>query len=174
MADTGESDTSGRVVVLGKIGAPWGVRGWVKLTSYTEPRDALLAYRNCFLRQEGDWTAAALEAGHPQGKSLVAKLAGVDDRDAALRWRGADIGMPRKALPEAGDGHYYWADLEGLEVRHRDGRSLGRVAYLLATGEHDVLVVQGEREVLIPFVMDRFVRGVDLAEGRIDVDWEWD
>lgn len=166
------------------------MRGWVRLTSYTEPRDALLAYSNCFLRRaEGggdgggdggsdggsdEWVAARIEASHPQGKSLVGKLAGVEDRDAAIAWRGADIGLPREQLPTAGYGHYYWADLEGLTVRHRDGRELGKVAYLLATGQHDVLVVQGEREVLIPFVMDKFILAVDLANGLIDVDWEWD
>jgi 16S rRNA processing protein RimM len=162
------------LIVLGRIGPPWGVRGWVRLTSFTEPRDGLLAYSDCYLCLAGEWVAGRIEASRPQGKSLVGKLAGVEDRDAAIAWRGADIGLPRDRLPAATDGHYYWADLEGLRVRHRDGRELGKVAYLLATGQHDVLVVQGEREVLIPFVMDRFILGVDLANGLIDVDWEWD
>lgn len=162
------------MIVLGRIGAPWGVRGWVRLTSYTEPRDALLDYRDCFLRRNDDWVNASFEAGHPQGKSLVGKLAGVEDRDMAIEWRGAEIGMAREQLPAAGEGHFYWADLEGLRVKHRDGRELGKVAYLLATGQHDVLVVQGEQEVLIPFVMDKFILGVDLHNGLIEVDWEWD
>ncbi|NNE60544.1 MAG: 16S rRNA processing protein RimM [Woeseia sp.] len=174
MANDNKAGSAERLIVLGKVGAPWGVRGWVKLTSFTEPREALLDYRECFMRRSGEWIAASLEASHPQGKSLVGKLAGIDDRDAALEWRGAEIGFPREQMPSPGDGHYYWADLEGLEVRHRDGRELGRVAYLLATGEHDVLVVQGEREVLIPFVMDRVILSVDLTAGVIDVDWEWD
>ncbi|MGB5246392.1 MAG: ribosome maturation factor RimM [Woeseia sp.] len=174
MADNHRNAAPQGFIVLGKIGAPWGVRGWVRLTSYTEPRDALLTYTACYLRRDKEWVAARFEASHPQGKSLVGKLGGVDDRDAAIEWRGADIGMPRDELPDAGDGHYYWADLEGLLVRHRDGTELGKVAYLLATGQHDVLVVQGEREVLIPFVMDKFILGVDLANGLIDVDWEWD
>ncbi len=163
-----------RLIVLGQVGAPWGVRGWVRLNSYTEPREALQEYQECFLRRDGQWVATKFEAIRPQGKSLVGKLERVDDRDAAISWRGAEIGIAREQLPEPGDGHYYWADLEGLQVRHRDGRELGRVEYLLATGEHDVLVVQGERETLIPFVMEQVILDVDLANGLITVDWEWD
>lgn len=170
-ADTGAEP---RRIILGSVGAPWGVRGWVRLNSWTDPREALLDYREIELKRDGRWHAARLLEARVQGKSLVGRLQGVDDRDAAIAWRGADIGVVREALPEPGEGHYYWADLEGASVRHRDGRVLGRVAYLLATGEHDVLVVRGEREVLIPFVINRFVLGVDLDEGVIDVDWEWD
>ncbi len=163
-----------RLIVLGRVGAPWGVRGWVRLESFTEPREALLAYAECRLRRGEGWEAARIEEGRKQGRSLVARFAGTDDRDAAIALRGAEIGVPREFLPEPEEGHYYWADLEGLAVRHRDGRLLGHVAYLLATGEHDVLVVQGEREVLVPFVMGRYVLGVDLENRVIDVDWEWD
>lgn len=166
--------TDERRIVLGSIGAPWGVRGWVRLNSWTDPREALLGYRDIELQRDGHWQPARLLEARQQGKSLVGRLEGVDDRDAAITWRGADIGVPREALPEPGDGHWYWADLEGLSVRHRDGRELGRVAYLLATGEHDVLVVKGERETLIPFVPETYVLNVDLAAGVIDVDWEWD
>lgn len=163
-----------RLILLGRVGAPWGVRGWVRLESFTEPRDALLDYADCRLRQGDSWQAARIEEGRRQGKALVARFAGSDDRDAAIALRGADIGVPRESLPEPQEGHYYWADLEGLAVRHRDGRLLGHVAYLLATGEHDVLVVQGEREVLVPFVPGRYVLDVDLDNRVIDVDWEWD
>lgn len=163
-----------QLVVLGQVGAPTGVRGWVRLNSYTEPREGLLDYDDCFLCLQGDWRRARLAEGRPQGKALVGRFEGIDDRDAAIALRGAEIGVERGALPDPGEGRYYWADLEGLRVRHTDGRVLGRVNYLLATGEHDVLVVSGEREVLIPFVPDRFVLGVDLDEGVIDVDWEWD
>lgn len=169
------SDPAGRrLVVLGRVGAPWGVRGWVRLNSFTEPRDALLDYEDCWLRRDGRWSEARIAESRPQGKSLVGRIEGIDDREAAIALRGADIGIARDAMPEPARGHYYWADLEGLEVRHTDGRVLGRVGYLLATGEHDVLVVEGERETLVPFVMDRFILGVDLDKGVIDVDWEWD
>jgi 16S rRNA processing protein RimM len=117
-----------------------------------------------------------------QGKALLARLEGTHDRDSAARYVGAEIAVAREQLPETAPGEYYWADLEGLRVRHRDGRILGRVAYLLATGGHDVLVVQEDkgadggagREVLIPFVPGRYVQRVDLGHEVIDVDWEWD
>ena len=86
---------------------------------------------------------------------------------------GSDIGIWREDLPEADDGKYYWTDLEGLSVVDKDDRELGVVAYLMATGANDVLVVQGDQEILIPFIEGRTVLDVDLAIGRIQVDWEW-
>jgi len=163
-----------QLIVLGKIGAPWGVKGWFRLTSYTDPREALLDYRDCFLAREGSWQPARIEQSRQQGNALVGCLDGVSDRDAAIAFRGAEIAVPRDAMPDPGDGHYYWSDLVGLTVIHRDGRELGKVKYLLATGEHDVLVVQGDKEVLIPFVMETFVLDVDLDKKLINVDWEWD
>jgi 16S rRNA processing protein RimM len=163
-----------QLIILGQVGAPWGVRGWVRLNSYTDPREALLDYRDIYLRQEGDWQAARIAEGRLQGKSLVARLEGVNDRDVALQSRGAEIAVARELMPDPGEGHYYWSDLEGMMVKGRDGREFGRVAYLLATGEHDVLVVAGEREILIPFVMGRTILDVDQDSGLIKVDWEWD
>jgi 16S rRNA processing protein RimM len=159
-----------------------GVRGWVKVISYTEPRAALLDYKECVVGKPGAWAPATLAEGRMQGKTLLVRLEGTHDRDAAARHVGADIAVARDRLPETAPGEYYWADLEGLQVRHRDGRILGRVAYLLATGAHDVIVVQGDngadgaggREVLIPFVPGQYVRHVDLDRAVIDVDWEWD
>lgn len=124
----------------------------------------------------------AVEDGRRQGKSVVARLAGINDRDAAARFIGADVAVPRAELPEAEVGRYYWADLIGLEVRQGNGQRLGTVARMLATGAHDVMVVHAAgdapdgpvREVLIPFVLDRYVLKVDLAARVIDVDWEWD
>lgn len=169
-------------VTLGRISGLYGVRGWVKVFSYTEPREALLDYKEWLVGVRGTWATVTLAEGKTHGKSLVARLEGTDDRDSAARFVGADIAVMRECMPEAGQGEYYWADLEGLQVRHRDGRMLGRVACMLATGAHDVMVVRrdgaggsnGEREVLIPFVLEKFVLGVDLDKKVIDVDWEWD
>ncbi len=168
--------------MLGRISGLYGVKGWLRLYSYTEPREALLAYKSWLLRVDTEWLPMAVEDGRAQGKSVIARLAGINDRDAAARYIGADVAVPRAELPEAEAGRFYWADLVGLEVRHRSGQRLGTVAYMLATGAHDVMVVHmaGEagdapaREVLIPFVPDRYVLKVDLAARVIDVDWEWD
>nr|MDJ0906951.1 ribosome maturation factor RimM [Woeseiaceae bacterium] len=108
------------------------------------------------------------------GKTVIAHLDGVDDRDAAAVLVDCDIAVDREAMPDAGDGSYYWADLEGLQVVRRDGTELGNVAYLMETGANDVLVVQGELERLIPFVVEKVILDVDLDNGVITVDWDWD
>ncbi|MDZ7643885.1 MAG: ribosome maturation factor RimM [Woeseiaceae bacterium] len=121
---TANGDAPGdRLVVLGRIGAPWGVRGWVRLTSYTDPRAALLDYRRCRIRCEGRWQDGRIVEGRMQGDVPVARFEGVDDRDKAASWRGAEIGVARSELPDPGPGHYYWTDLEGMNATHRDGPS---------------------------------------------------
>jgi 16S rRNA processing protein RimM len=105
---------------------------------------------------------------------VAAKLKGLDDVDGAREWIGADVVVPREALPELADGEFYWADLEGLTVRTQDGVVLGKVDHLFATGQHDVLVLDSEPERLIPFVVGPIVKEVDLRGGTIVVDWSPD
>ncbi len=161
-------------VILGRITGIFGVRGWVKVFSYTEPREAVLDYGRWLLSKDGGWREAKVAEGKRHGKTVIARIEGVDDRDEAKALIGIDIGVPRDELPDTEEGHYYWADLEGLDVVRRDGSRVGTVAELLETGANDVMVVTGEREILIPFVMDRVIVDVDLAEGVITVDWDWD
>ena len=161
-------------VVLGRISGLYGVRGWVKVYSYTEPREAVLDYDRWLLSGTDGWRAAEVAEGRRHGKTVIVRLDGYVDRDQAAELVGAEIGVAREDMPETEQGRFYWSDLEGLRVVHRDGTELGRVAYLLETGANDVLVVEGERERLIPFVMDKVIRDVDLQSGRIEVDWEWD
>ena len=161
-------------IVLGRIAGVFGVKGWVKVFSHTEPREGILEYQNWLLKRGDSWQAVTVEDGKPHGKSVIAKLASVEDRDAAAELLDVEIAVPREDMPQTKDGEYYWTDLEGLQVVHRDGRSLGNVAYLMATGANDVLVVDGDCERLIPFVMGEVILDVDLAQGRIGVDWEWD
>jgi 16S rRNA processing protein RimM len=120
------------------------------------------------------WREVDVAEGRKQGKTVIARLDGITDRELAAALVGATIGIARENLPETESGEYYWADLEGLQVVHGDGRVLGKVAYLLATGANDVLVVQGEQEILVPFVRNEVIKDVDLAAGIINVDWEWD
>jgi 16S rRNA processing protein RimM len=156
----------------------YGVRGWIKVFSYTEPREALLDYKEWLVGGPGAWTPLEVAEAREHGGTLVARFAGTEDRDAAARYVGTDVAVERSRLPDTEPGEFYWADLEGLRVRHRDGRVLGRVSRMLATGAHDVMAVrpeqdEGEREILIPFVYGEFVLEVDLDGGVIDVDWEW-
>jgi 16S rRNA processing protein RimM len=168
------TDALRQPVILGRVVGLFGVRGWVKVHSYTEPREALLEYRGWLLGRDGDWQPVEVAEGRQHGKGIVVRLQGIEDRDAAAELLGSDIGVDRDVLPEAEDGRYYWADLEGLTVVDRDGTELGKVAYLMATGANDVLVVDGPVERLIPFVPETVILDVDLAAGVIRVDWEWD
>lgn len=168
------TDALRQPVILGRIVGLFGVRGWVKVHSYTEPREAVLDYRDWLLSREGAWEPIEVAEGRQHGKGIVVRLQGIEDRDAAAELLGSEIGVDRDTLPEAGDGQYYWADLEGLTVVRKDGTELGKVAYLMATGANDVLVVDGPVERLIPFVPETVILDVDLAAGVIRVDWEWD
>jgi 16S rRNA processing protein RimM len=166
------SMTGQRRVVLGKVGGLFGVRGWVKLWSYTDPVENLLAYREVELGLGGRWRAGCLLEGRRHGEGLVGRFEGATDRDTAVALVGAEIAVAREKLPPPAKGEYYWADLVGLEVINRDGVSLGRVEEMMATGANDVMVVAGERQRLLPFLPGLYVDSVDLAGGRITVDWD--
>jgi 16S rRNA processing protein RimM len=161
-------------IVVGKIGAPYGVRGWVKVFSYTEQIDGLMDYDPWYTRspKDNDWRIAPVTEAKTHGKGLVAKFKGCDDRDAAALLTGQEIAITREQLPPTEEGEYYWSDLIGLEVSTVDGVSLGKVDHLLETGANDVLVVKGERERLIPYVMGPIVKAVDLDAGTLQVDWD--
>lgn len=159
-------------VVLGEIVGVHGVAGRLKVRSWTRPPENLFEYTPWELRLPGTLAVRRLLEGRRQGRSLLARLEGIDDRDTAIAWRGAQIAVPRAALPPAGPEEYYWAELEGLEVTTREGVALGRVDHLLETGANDVLVVRGDRERLVPYVPGVYVLDVDLGGGRITVDWD--
>ena len=142
--------------------------------SYTEPREAVLHYKGLLLGRNGDWQSVKVAEGQRHGKSVILRFEGHDDRDQAAALIGTEIGADRSELPEPEDGHYYWSDLTGLTVVHRDGTELGKVKEMLETGAHDVMVVEGEQERLIPFVVDEVIVNVDLNKKIINVDWEWD
>jgi len=160
------------MVVMGRVSGLFGVRGWIKVYSYTKPRSGILDYSPWFLRLNGGWEEHDVVAGHSQGKGIVAHLLHYDDRDQAVQLLGCDIAVRRDQLPELGVGEYYWTDLEGLRVENLDGDMLGRISHLFETGANDVIVVQGEREYLIPYTWGVAVRKVDLAAGLMVVDWD--
>ena len=162
-------------VLLGKIVGLSGVDGCVKVESYTQPRTQIFKYRPWFLTQAGGEVEIDGAQGRAQGKGLIATLPEVTDRDAAAGLVGAEIWVRRSALARAKRGEYYWVDLEGADVVTTEGARLGKVSHLFATGANDVLVVRdGERERMIPFVLNKFVLEVDLNAGRITVDWDPD
>lgn len=157
---------------MGRITGAYGVRGWVRVASDTEPSTNILDYGPWWVRVGGDWVPHTVVEGRRHRRGLVVKLEGLNDREAAAGLSGAEISVSRSAMPRPGAQEFYWADLVGAEVVTRKGVTLGTVDHLMATGANDVLVVLGERERLIPFVEDQVVLEVDLAAKRISVDWD--
>ncbi len=161
----------------------FGVRGWVKVYSYTSPRVNVVRYSPWFLRQDGRESTRQVLAGQAHGDGVVASLAGVSDRDAAAALVGAEIEVDRATLGpelrgEAADpavpGEFFWVDLQGMEVRTRAGESLGVVDHLFETGANDVMVVVGAGRHLIPFLYGNVVQAVDGDRRVITVDWDPD
>ncbi len=164
---------SERLVVIGKVVGVHGVQGWVKLESYTEPRAKIFDYRPWLVEAAGKRSEVDEVSGRAQGKGLIAKLSGIDDRDVAAALIGASIRIPRSRLPKSKPGEFYWVDLEGLDVVTTLGVPLGKVGHLFSTGANDVMVVSdGLRERLIPFVHGQFVVSIDMDQARITVDWD--
>lgn len=162
-----------QLVVVGRIGGAYGVRGWVRVLSHTEPRENILGYRNWHLQRNGRWEPVQVAEGKPHGKGLIVRLEGVGDPERARLYEGLDVAVPRSELPTPKPGEYYWADLQGLRVTTTDGVPLGTVDHLFETGANDVLVVRGEdRERLLPFVQGQVVKSIDLASGTMTVDWD--
>ncbi len=162
------------LVRLGRVVGLFGVKGWVKVFSFTEPREAILEYDRWQLGEGDDWHPVDLESGQKHGKAVIARFRGIEDRDTASAFLGREIAVARQDMPEPGADEYYWTDIEGCSVWHKDERDLGVLDRMLETGAHDVMVVSGDVERLIPFVPGETVLEVDLDARRIRVDWEWD
>lgn len=169
------TDTTTRRILLGRIHGAFGVRGELKLESFTEPVAQILRYQPWLVRDpQGREREVAGARGRDTAKGIVLQLPGVEDRDAAEALRGSEVFVPRTALPPARPGEYYWVDLEGLRVVNLEGADFGTVSHLFSTGANDVLVAQGERERMIPFVEPDYIRSVDFDAGVVTVDWDAD
>jgi 16S rRNA processing protein RimM len=163
------------LISIGEISGVFGIKGWVKVFSLTDPRENVLKYSPWVLKKGSEVKEVKLLNGKRQGKSVVACLEGVSDRDAAASYSGWEILINKSQLPEAEEGEYYWADLVGLSVETESGLSLGKVDYLIETGANDVLVVKdAEQERLIPFIQGPTIKKIDLKDKLIIVDWDPD
>lgn len=164
--------------VIGRITSVFGVKGWLKVFSYTDPKDGILNYRDWTLLLDGKRIPIRLEEGRRQGQGIVVRLKGIDDREVARTYCGAVIRVLTEQLPELPEGEFYWHQLEGLDVFTVEGECLGKVHHLLETGSNDVLVVHAtagsidQRERLIPYLPDQVVQQVDLKGSRMVVDWD--
>jgi len=158
------------MLVMGRIAGAHAVRGWVKIKTFTQEPDGLLSYPGWWVGHDGEWREVRVEEASVHGGGLIAKIAGCEDREAAVALKGQEVAIPRQWLPAGDANEYYWADLQGLQVRNVEGAELGVVSELMETGANQVLVVVAERERLIPFV-EAVVKSVDLAQGSMVVDW---
>ncbi len=164
-----------RMIQVGKVHGAFGVRGEVKLESFTEPRSAIFRYQPWVLRDaRGIERECEGAKGRETPKGVVATLPGVEDRDGAEATRGLEVFVPREALPPPKPGEYYWVDLEGLRVRNVEGVDFGVVSHLFSTGANDVLVAQGDRERMIPFVLPDYIVSIDFDTALVTVDWDPD
>lgn len=167
------------MIVLGRIVAPFGIKGWVRVAPYGDDPERWGEMPQWWLCRDDAaaddaWQAMDVVECKLHGSGVIAALEQLPDRNAAEAVKGWFVGAPREALPEPDEEEYYWADLVGLSVCNRDGEALGEVAGLMSTGAHDVLrVVDGDTERLIPFVA-AYALEVDLAARRIVVDWQKD
>lgn len=169
------------LVNVGRITAVFGIKGWVKVHSYTEPQENLFEYHPWFLKTAHGIKQVEIDDARPHGDAFVAHIVGVDDRNLAMEYTAVDIAIERDQLADLDEGEYYWDQLQGLSVYTQfngERQRLGVVSKLFETGANDVLVVQGDarsidqRERLVPYVPGQFVLSVNLEIGEILVDWD--
>ena len=158
------------LIRVGHILGAQGIKGWVRVFSHTSPRENIVAYGPWLVERDGqrEWVEIR---GRQQGKHIVAKLDGVDDRNQAEALSGCGLYISARQLPRLPAGDYYWSELIGLEVQSLRAEPLGVIESMLETGADDVMVLSGDRERLIPFVIDEIVREIDLEARRMVVDW---
>ncbi|WP_295800921.1 ribosome maturation factor RimM [uncultured Microbulbifer sp.] len=172
--------TANSLVTVGRITSVYGVRGWVKVHSYTEPMDNILQFSPWQLQgPDGQtWQTIEIDEGKRHGKGLIVHIKGVDDRDLAAQYCQRDIAVSGSELPSLDEGEYYWHQLQGLQVVSQyEGREyrFGQVQRMMETGANDVMVVRGGddgRERLIPYLPGEYITDVDLDTGVITVCWD--
>ena len=163
------------LINVGEISGVFGVKGWVKVFSLTDPRENIISYSPWTLKKGNEVKQVKLVSGKRQGKSIVAQIEGLTDRNDAELLRGWKILIDKSQLPKTEEGVYYWTQLIGLFVETDQGISLGKVDSLLETGANDVLIVKDDKqERLIPFINGQVIKQVDLDDRKIIVDWDPD
>lgn len=166
-------------IVVGKFGASYGIRGWLKVFSYTDDAESIFDYSPWFVNHKGEWVEYKVESWKRHNKGMVAKLQGLDVREDANLMTNFEIAIDPASLPELSEDEFYWRELFGMQVVTTQGYNLGDVVDMLETGSNDVLVVKanlkdafGQKERLIPFLEEQVIKNIDRTAQRIEVDWD--
>lgn len=166
-----QADTEQKIIV-GRFGSPFGVKGWIKLQSFTEPEENLLAYRHWYWSKQDSWTLIEHDDHARHGKGWVVHLAGYDSPEAVRFLAGNDIAIARGDFPSLAEGEFYLNDLLGFTALNLQGIELGKVAGFIDSGAHELLVIQGSKEYLVPLIKGLFFKTVDKQKQQIIVDWD--
>lgn len=168
-----EKDAS-KWVVVGLLGSPHGVKGWIRINSFTQPPENILDYQPWLIKGKNEQQGKMMEYEKVEhhAKGMVVLLKGITDRNVAAQYTQCEIAVERSQLPVLSENEYYWSDLEGLNVINQDNVLLGKVDHLFETGSNDVLVIKGEKQHLIPYLMGNTIINVDLENKTISVDWD--
>jgi len=177
-----ELDRQDELMVLARVGKVHGIKGWLKLTSYTSPPENIKRYQLFSARKsdQQSWRQLEVSSIKSQGNGLVAHFKGFDDPETAAVLTGQELAVKRNELPELNEDDYYWYQLQGLLVKNLQGQSYGQVEKIIETGANDVLVIKptadslDDRERLIPYLLDTVVQTVDLTNQIIVVNWDAD
>lgn len=159
-------------VVLGRLGRPQGLKGLIRVISFTEPESSILDYQPWSIQQKDAWRALSLKTIQVQTNAILVKVAGYTEREDVAQLTNQNIGVLRTQLPQLPNGDYYWHELKQMHVVNQDGITLGQVTDILPTGANDVLVVCGKKRYLIPYILGIYVVSVDPAQRLITVDWD--
>ncbi|MGF1684626.1 ribosome maturation factor RimM [Photobacterium makurazakiensis] len=181
MSMTGSRETMSTQdrIVVGKLGASYGIKGWLKVFSYTEDAESIFSYQPWFVKVKGELKELKVESWKRHGQGLVAKLEGLDIREDAQVFTNAEVYVPAEQLPALSGDEFYWRELFGMSVVTTEGYDLGKVTDILETGSNDVLVVKanlkdafGQKERLVPFLDEQVIKSIDRTAQRIEVDWD--
>ncbi|AXQ13170.1 MULTISPECIES: ribosome maturation factor RimM [Shewanella] len=168
-------------IVLGKLGSSYGIKGWLKITAYTDSVEGIFDYSPWLIKEQGEWREVKVTQWRYQGKAVVAALEGVETRERAQMLTNCEIGILPEQMKDLPEDEFYWRDLIGCEVINTKGYNMGKVDQIVETGSNDVLLVKanakdsfGKAERMIPFVTEQFIKEVNVSAKQILVDWDPD
>jgi 16S rRNA processing protein RimM len=161
-------------VIVGRFGRAHGIKGFVRVNSFTEPPDNILGYTNWHAYIAKQWVPLKILQTEIHDKAILVQIEGYNEREQVAHLTNREIAVSRSQLPLLKQGEYYWFELIGMQVVNQLGQSLGRVTEIMPTGSNDVLVVEGEKRHLVPYLLGQFVIDIDTKQGLITVDWDVD